>query len=33
MAEAAVTSKGQVTIPSEIRRAMGLGEKTVLCSQ
>ena len=27
MTEAAVTSKGQVTIPSEIRRAMGLSEK------
>lgn len=24
MAEAAVTSKGQITIPAEIRRAMGL---------
>ncbi len=31
MAEATVTSKGQVTIPAEIRRAMGLtaGERVV----
>jgi antitoxin PrlF len=27
MSEAAVTSKGQITIPSEIRKAMGLSEK------
>jgi len=31
MAEATVTSKGQITIPAEIRRAMGLktGERIV----
>lgn len=27
MAEAAVTSKGQITIPADIRRAMGLKTK------
>ena len=27
MAEAAVTSKGQITIPADIRKAMGLQEK------
>lgn len=27
MPEAAVTSKGQITIPAEIRKAMGLSEK------
>lgn len=27
MAEAALTSKGQITIPAEIRRAMGLKER------
>ena len=27
MAEATVTSKGQITIPTEIRRAMGLASK------
>ena len=27
MAEAAVTSKGQITIPADIRKAMGLKEK------
>ena len=27
MAEAAVTSKGQITIPADIRRAMGLKAK------
>lgn len=27
MAEAAVTSKGQITIPAEIRRQMNLGPK------
>jgi len=27
MSEAAVTSKGQITIPSEIRKALGLAEK------
>ena len=27
MSEAAVTSKGQITIPSDIRKALGLAEK------